>query len=81
MEGDKYHASENVMVRCARHAEGRPIMATRANERPHLVRVVAPTEPPVCLVCRYDRETDSFVGPPEDVDATLPRGNTKPDKE
>lgn len=69
------------MVRCARHDEGRPIMATRANERLHLVRVVAPTELPVCIVRRYDRQTDSFVGPPDDVGATLPRGSTKPDKE
>ncbi|MBR0707992.1 hypothetical protein [Bradyrhizobium liaoningense] len=71
-EGDKYHASESVMVRCERHAEGRPIMPTRANERLHLVRVVAPTVPPVRIVRRYDRETDSFVGPPVHVDATPP---------
>lgn len=34
-KGDKYHASENVMLGCARHAEGRQIMATRANECLH----------------------------------------------
>jgi len=72
-EGAKYHASDNVMVRCARHAEGRPILETGANERLHIVRVVAPTEPPVCILRRYDRDTDSFVGPPEDVDMAAAR--------
>lgn len=80
-EGNKYHASENVMVRCKRHAEGRPILATRANQRLHIVRVVAPTEPPVCTVSRHHRKADSFVGPPEDVDGAPPRGNAKRHKE
>lgn len=72
-EGDKYYTSGNVTVRCERHAEGRLIMEARANKRLHLVRVVVPTG--------AARPTESFVGPPEDVDATSPRGSTKTDKE
>ncbi|RXH24212.1 hypothetical protein XH99_29575 [Bradyrhizobium nanningense] len=76
-EGEKYHASEEVIVRCEKHAEGRPILETRANKRLHIVRVVAPTEPPVCILRHYDRKTDSFVGPPVDVDTPLHRAATQ----
>jgi hypothetical protein len=65
-EGAKHHAYDNLLVRCEKHAEGRPMLATGANDRLHIVRVVGPTEPPVCILRRYDRVTDSFVGPPED---------------
>jgi hypothetical protein len=80
-EGAKYYASKKVMVRCEAHAEGRPVMAARGNERLHLVRVVEPPEPRVRKVRRYDRETDAFVGSPENIDASLPRGGAEPDED
>ncbi|WP_027515657.1 hypothetical protein [Bradyrhizobium sp. WSM1417] len=60
-EGEKYHESKNVMVRCEAHAEGRPLIEARANNRLHLVRVVQPPNPPIRAVCRYDRENDVFI--------------------
>ena len=80
-EGAKYHAARVVMVRCEAHAEGRPVTATRGNERLHLVRVVEPVEPSVRTVRRYDRETDAFIGPPEDIAAALLRDGIEPEED
>jgi hypothetical protein len=47
------------------------VTATRGSERLHLVR--AAEAPEARVVRRYDREADTFIGPPKDVGATLRR--------
>jgi hypothetical protein len=79
-EGAKYHAAKVITVRCQAHA-GRPVTATRGSERLHLVRMMDSREVRVSAVRRYDRETDTFIGPPVDADATLPRRDTEPEED
>ena len=80
-EGAKYHAAKVIMVRCKAHAAGRPVTATRGSERLHLVRMMDSPDVRVSAVRRYDRETDTFIGPPVEADASLPRRDTEPEED